>query len=283
MRPRPLSALALALGLGGCSATGVLAGLTPGPHARGAAAYAEGPRHGLDVYQPTKSGGLRPVVVFFYGGGWDQGDRRQYRFVGKALAAKGYVVVIPDYRIYPEALYPAFLQDSALAVRWARDHARDYGGDSARLFLMGHSAGAYNAAMLTYDSRWLAEVGLDPRRDVRGFVGLAGPYDFLPLQSARLKTIFGPEDRRPATQPINHVDGDEPPALLMHGLDDKVVEPGNAQRLAARVGAKGGRAEVVTFNHLSHALIVGALSAPLRLLAPVMGRTTSFIDGEAAR
>ncbi len=282
MRPWLLGLIAC-LGLGSCSATGALAALTATPAVAASRdlAYATGPCHGLDLYRPRGSG-PHPVVVFFYGGSWDSGARRDYRFVGQALAAQGYLTVIPDYRLYPEVRYPAFLQDGAMAVKWARDHAAQYGGDPGKLFLMGHSAGAYNAAMLTYDKRLLRAVGLDPAKDIMGLVGLAGPYDFLPLQSGTLKTIFGPEAQRPATQPINYVDGDEPPALFMHGWNDKVVEAPNATRMAARIKQKGGRVETVFFDRLSHPLIVASLAWPLRFLAPTMKTASSFIDREAA-
>lgn len=281
---RWLPVVAACLGLGGCSAAGTLAVLTATPMVTATSdlSYAEGPRHGVDVYRP-RGGGAHPVVVFFYGGNWDSGSRQAYRFVGQSLAAQGYLTIIPDYRVYPQVLYPDFLQDNAKAVRWARDHAMAYGGDPHRLFLMGHSAGAYNAAMLTYDQRLLAAVGMDPNRDVKGFIGLAGPYDFLPLSSERLKIIFGPQDTRPATQPVAYVDGDEPPALLLHGLKDTTVEPANADRMAARIRQKGGRVAVIKYAGLSHPMILGALAGPLRLLAPVMRDTTAFIDREAGR
>lgn len=280
---RWLAAMALTLGLGGCSATGVLGTLTASPGVRTAAdeAYAPGPRHGVDVYAPK--GTVKAVVVFFYGGGWDSGARNDYRFVGQALADKGYLTFVPDYRVYPEVRYPDFLRDCAEATRWARDHAAAYGGDPRTLFLMGHSAGAYNAAMLTLDPRWLTAVGMDPRRDVRGTVGLAGPYDFLPLKSAELKTIFGPEDQRPATQPIAYVTGDAPPMLLMAGRNDTVVDPGNSERLAARIRQRGGDVQVVMFDKLSHPLIVGALAGPLTFLAPVKALTAEFIDAHTPR
>jgi acetyl esterase/lipase len=220
------------------------------------------------------------VVVFFYGGGWDQGEKRDYRFVGQTLAEQGFVAVVPDYRVYPAVRYPAFLQDSALAVRWARDHAAENGGDPERVFLMGHSAGAYNAVMLAVDRRWLGAVGMDPRRDLRGVIGLAGPYDFLPLHSDELKAIFGPPDMRPDTQPINHVDGQAPPMLLMTDARDKVVDPGNTERMADRIRERGGQVEAVTFPGLSHALILGAIARPLHFLAPVARRVRGFIAFE---
>ena len=243
--------------------------------------YAPGPRGRLDVYRPTGVTAPAPVVVFIYGGSWDSGRRQDYTFVGAALAAKGFVAVIPDYRVYPEVRWPTFLQDNARAVAWARDHAAEYGGDPRKLFLMGHSAGAYDAVMLALDRRWLAAVGIDPKRDLRGVIGLAGPYDFLPLHSEELKTIFGPPDGRPATQPINYVDGANPPLFLATDTADKVVEPSNTERLAAKVRAAGGPVETREYKGLSHVLVVAAIAAPLRLLAPVLRDATAFIRSHA--
>lgn len=244
-------------------------------------AYAVGPRHSLDVYAPKHPKAGAPVVVFLYGGGWDSGDKAMYRFVGAALATHGYVAVLPDYRVYPVARYPDFLVDSAAAVRWARDHAREYGGDPTRLFLMGHSAGAYNAVMLGLDRRWLGAVGMDPNRDLAGVVGLAGPYDFLPLKSPELMDIFGPEDQRPQTQPINHVGPGAPPMFLAHDLGDRVVYPRNTQNLAAKLTAAGDPVETRYYNGLDHARLVGVIATPLRFMAPVFKDLTAFIDAHA--
>lgn len=278
----PLIALAAALGLGACSTVGALNAATPGrgPAARDIA-YGDGPRRTLDVYAPRRT--PAPVVVFLYGGGWDTGAKADYAFAGKALAAQGYVAVIPDYRLYPEVRYPGFLEDSAQAVAWAKKHAAEYGGDPDRLVLMGHSAGAYNAAMLALDSRWLGAVGMDPKTDLKGMVGLAGPYDFLPLRSDRLKIIFGPEAQRPATQPVAYVDGGDPPLWLAHDAGDRVVDPGNMTRLAAAVRAKGGSVETKTYKGLNHALLVGTLAWPLRFLAPVLRDASAFIDAKTGR
>ncbi|MDQ0466774.1 acetyl esterase/lipase [Caulobacter ginsengisoli] len=278
--PRRLFAAALAsLGLAGCSTVDVLNRIEPrtGVEIVRDVAFGPGAHDRLDIYRP-RSGGPGPVVVFIYGGSWNSGSRSIYAFAGSALASHGYTVFIPDYRVYPEVNYPVFLQDNARAVRWARDHAGDYGGDPARLVLMGHSAGAYNAAMLAYDRRWLAAVGLDPRRDVKALIGLSGPYDFLPLHSDELKIIFGPEDQRPATQPINYVDGEGPPAFLGVGIRDSVVNPGNTARLAQRIRDKGGLVETRQYGRVTHAMTIGVFAAPLRGVAPVLRDVEAFID-----
>jgi acetyl esterase/lipase len=246
-------------------------------------AYADGPRGRLDVYRSARADGRAPVVVFFYGGGWDSGRKEDYAFAGAALARQGFVVVVPDYRLYPQVRWPAFVQDSAAAVAWTKTHIDGYGGDAHALFLMGHSAGAYNAVTLAVDRRWLGAVGMDPRRDLKGVVGLAGPYDFLPLRSDKLKTLFGVENQRPDTQPINHVDGHAPPLFLATDDADKVVDPGNTARMAARVRAVGGVVETKSYKGLDHALLMGAVAAPLRFLAPVLKDATAFMRAHLAQ
>lgn len=283
-RGLPLASLAgaLAASLSACSTVGVLNAVEPrfGVVTTRDAIYQPGPRGGLDVYRPRDANGSTPVVVFIYGGGWDSGAKSEYAFIGDALASKGYLTFILDYRLYPEVRWPAFLEDNAKAIRWVRDHASEFGGDPGKLFLVGHSAGAYNAVMLSLDRRWLAAVGMDPRRDLRGVVGLAGPYDFLPLHSDELKAIFGPPKTRPATQPINYVDGQGPPLFLATDNHDKVVDPGNTTRLADKIRAQGGSVETKTYAGLSHALLLGVVAAPLRFLAPVLKDMTTFIDGQ---
>jgi acetyl esterase/lipase len=279
-----MAAAVLGVSLAGCAATTVLNTLEPrfGVTATRDLTYAPGPRHGLDVYAPKAPAPHAPVLVFVYGGGWDTGSKSQYGFIGDAMASHGYVTVIPDYRIYPEARYPDFVQDTAMAVRWAKAHAAQYGGDPDNIFLMGHSAGAYNVAMVALDPQWLGAVGLDPHRDIRGVVGLAGPYDFLPLQSVELKTIFGVTGQEPASQPIDHVDGREPPMFLAHDLGDKTVYVRNTEHLAAKIAAAGGEVQTRYYKGLDHALMIGVFAAPLRFLGPVYSDTTRFIDAHSA-
>jgi acetyl esterase/lipase len=245
-------------------------------------AYGDDPRQGVDVYAPADIKAA-PMVVFFYGGSWQEGERVDYRFVGSALAGRGFVTAIPDYRLYPQVLYPDFLKDSARAVRWARDNAARFGGDPERLVVMGHSAGAHIAAMLTLDREWLAAEGMEAHRDLSGMVGLAGPYEFLPLVDDTLKIIFGPEAGRAVSQPINHVDGHAPPLLLLTGGQDRTVDPANSTRLAAKVRAMGGVAERKDYPKLDHRTLVGALAPVLRPLGPVLPDVAGFIQRVAVR
>jgi acetyl esterase/lipase len=239
------------------------------------------PRLTLDVYRPANAQGALPVVVFFYGGSWQWGDKSIYRFAGAALARAGFVAVIPNYRVFPAVLYPDFLRDSALAVRWTKDNAARFSGDPAKLFLAGHSAGAYNAISLATDRRWLADTKLDPKRDLAGVIGIAGPYDFLPLESENLKIIFGAEEGRPKTQPIHYVNGDEPPLLLLRPAKDTVVDPENSARLAKRIEEKGGSATLKTYDRVGHLSIIGTFSPLLAFLAPVRNDVVEFIRRSA--
>jgi acetyl esterase/lipase len=237
--------------------------------------YAQDARHTLDICRP-RGAAVAPVVVFFYGGGWRSGSKRLYRYVARALARRGYVAVLPDYRIYPEVRYPDFLVDGAAAVRWTKDNVARFGGDPQKIFLMGHSAGAHIAAMLAVDPVWLRKTGLAPDRDIAGLIGLAGPYDFLPLRDQTLKIIFGGADR-PETQPICHVAPGVPPALLVTGDADKVVDPGNSTRFADRLRAAGNDATALIYPRVGHFNIVAALSPFLWYFAPVLRDTDIFI------
>ncbi len=266
--------------LAGCSPLGIINGLAPDRLVARSIAYGEGPRRRLDVYAPSAHpapDASHPVVLFLYGGAWDTGERAMYRFVGGALAALGFVVMIPDYRLYPQVHYPEFLLDCAQALAWTRRHGPGFGGAAAPPYLLGHSAGAYNAAMLALDPRWLGAVGLTPRSDLSGMAGLAGPYDFLPLDSDELRRIFAPGRPLRSTQPIAHVDGRNPPMLLLAGGADRVVRPANTLRLAQQVRQAGGPVEARLYRGIDHVEILGAFAGPLRFLAPSLRDCASFM------
>ena len=198
--------------------------------------YGDLARQSLDVYQPSEPRKVpAPVVVFFYGGGWGSGERGDYRFVGQFLAARGFTVVIPDYRVGREGVFPAFLEDGAKALRWTQDHIAERGGDPQNIFLMGHSAGAYNAMMLALDRRYGAAAGFDATR-IRGVVGLAGPYDFK-LVNGNLQRVFGAAPDLRETQPVNFVGPGAPPVLLITGDADDTVNPRNSRSLAQHLEA----------------------------------------------
>lgn len=222
------------------------------------------PPQKLDIYQPhLLSDTLLPVIVFFYGGSWDSGSKQDYLFLAEAFTAQGYLVVIPDYRHYPEVKFPQLMQDPALAFQWVKTHISTYHGDPQRVFMMGHSAGAHLAVMLSLNAEYLARVGLDPEA-IAGTVGLAGAYDFLPLGSDRLRAIFAPPEQEWTSQPIHFVNGKNPPLLLLTGTKDRTVWPKNSINLANAITAKGGRAQLITYEGYDHVDIIAKLAKPLR-------------------
>jgi acetyl esterase/lipase len=241
-------------------------------------AYGPDARQRLDVYRPAHAVSPAPVVVFFYGGNWNSGDRKDYLFVGEALAAKGFVAVVPDYRLYPQVRFPGFLADSAHAVRWIMDHIAEYGGDPQRVFVMGHSAGAYNAAMLALNPEYLKAAGVDPKR-IRGMIGLAGPYDFLPLTGRVTREVFGYPDTPVTTQPIHFASSASPPVLVITGAEDDVVDPGNSVRLGASLKEHGVFVREIVYPKLGHRSLIGALAAPLRShYGPVLEDVSAFVN-----
>jgi acetyl esterase/lipase len=232
-------------------------------------------RLSLDVYAPERAQGA-PVVVFFYGGSWEDGKRRWYRYVGDALASSGIVTVIPDYRKFPDVRFPAFMHDAARAVAWARDHAPEYGGDPARLFVMGHSAGGQIAALLAADQRYLATVDMRPR-DLAGMIGLAGAYAFLPFVDDEAQIFGNNPTGRYDSQPINFIDGDEPPMLLLQGLDDDEVPPHNAEVVAERAQAMDGTAVLKLYPGVGHSSILLSLARGHVSSVPTLHDILAFI------
>jgi acetyl esterase/lipase len=268
-----------ALALAGCSATTLINQFTPAGSYRATRdlRYGSGNRRLLDVYQPSALTAPAPVIVFFYGGNWDSGARADYLFAGAALAARGYLVAVPDYRLFPEVRFPDFLDDCAAAVRWTVDHAGEFGGDPARIFLMGHSAGAYNAAMLALDPEYLHAAGVEQRR-IRGLIGLAGPYDFRPLLGEVTRAVFGYPDTPARTQPISFAAAGAPRSLLVTGSADDIVDPGNSRRLAARLREQGAPVREIEYANIGHRTLIGALALPLQRLAPVLDDIAAFIE-----
>lgn len=267
--------------LAGCSSLGTLNGvnnLTPGDagtdRLQGDIAYGSDPRQKLDIYAP-KGARNAPVVVFFYGGSWNSGRRQDYVFAARALAAKGFVTVVPDYRLVPQVRYPGFVEDGAAAVAWTQKNIADYGGNPAWIGVSGHSAGAYIALMLALDGRWLARAGAPGA--IKAAVGLAGPYDFLPFQPGGAADLaFGKAPDRRDTQPIAHAWADAPPVLLLAGADDTTVLPRNSTALAAALTRAGASARVVTYPGIGHIGIILAMSKPFRGKAPALADSAAF-------
>ena len=246
-------------------------------------AYGSDPRQQLDLYVPTKGSGPFPVVLFSYGGSWNSGTRTEYRFVGDALASRGVLVVIADYRVYPQVRYPEFLEDSARAAAWAFANVKDQGGDPRRIYVMGHSAGAYNAAMLALDGRWLGTVGISTKA-LAGFIGLAGPYDFLPIRDPAVQPVFFHPNSPPDSQPIRHAGPESPRSFLAAPENDQIVDAErNTHQLAKKLAAVGVSVTYKRYPGVSHESLIGAMGRPLRWLAPVLDDVDAFIrsDGKS--
>jgi acetyl esterase/lipase len=243
--------------------------------------YGEGPRQRLDVYAPAVPREPAPVLVFFYGGSWESGAKDDYAFVGQALAAQGFVTVLPDYRLYPQARFPDFLQDGAAAIAWVRDNIAAYGGDPRRIVLAGHSAGAYNAVMLGLDPRYLTAAGVDPKV-IRAVAGLSGPYDFLPLDTDTTIKVFGQAPNLAETQPATFVGPLSPPAFLATGDADKTVKPRHTASLAARLRAANVPVQERVYRKLDHHDTLLALSVTFRSKAPELAEMSAFLMQQAA-
>lgn len=243
--------------------------------------YGTAPRQQLDIWAPAERGKDKlPVVIFYYGGAWVKGSRQEYGFAGRAFASKGFIAVIPDYRLVPGVVFPTFVQDSALAVKWVRDHIAEHGGDPARITLAGHSAGAYNAAILTLDTRYLRDIGVDPRV-VRAAALFAGPYDFYPFDGPRSKAAFGAWPRPAETQPVTYARADAPPLFIAQGTADDVVKPRNAPRLAARLKAVGAPFVLKEYPGKSHNDLVMGLSVPFRGSATTLADSVAFLKANS--
>lgn len=233
------------------------------------------PRQKLDIYAPRQRGGAAlPVLNFIYGGSWSDGDKNHYDFVGRALASLGYIVVIANYRLLPEVEYPAFLKDSAAAVDWVVANVGGYGGDADRIGLIGHSAGAYNAMMVLFDPAYLRAAGHFER--VRAVAGLSGPYDFYPFAVPITQRTFGAVADPEATQPVNLVPDDAPPAFLAHGDADTLVLPRNTVALARKLREKG--CVVVEKHYLgkTHPMTLMPIGRLLRHKVPVLADLAAF-------
>jgi acetyl esterase/lipase len=234
--------------------------------------YGSHPRHRFDFYAPPGDG-PHPVLLFVYGGSWDSGDKAGYEFVGRAFASRGYVTAIMDYRLVPEVFYPAFVEDVGLALPEVLKTAKQHGGDPDRLFLAGHSAGAYNIVQAILKPGFIP-----PEIKISAVATLAGPFDFVPLDSPKSIAAFSHFAPLEDTQPVHHARGDAPPMLLLHGADDTTVRVKNSRNLAAKLSEKGAAVEFKLYQGVSHVGILLALAKPLRGRAPVFEDVLAFFD-----
>ncbi len=226
--------------------------------------YGPSDKQYLSVYTPKDSvAEPLPVIVFVHGGSWNKGSPENYGFIGRAFVPEGFVVVLAAYRLHPEAIYPAMIEDTAAAIAWTQANITKHGGDPSRIVISGHSAGAYNVAMTALEARWLTEAG-GSAEQIAGVVGLAGPYDFYPFDSDSTRASFGHVPQGEVTQPVTHVRDDAPPKLLVHGEADTLVKPRNSRELAKRLENAGGKVETLYLKDGDHNQPLLALASPWR-------------------
>ena len=277
-------ALQVAVGRNGPAVVDAIDRITGGeqgvePVAR--ASYGSAEAQKLSVYRLSAATGTQPVILFVHGGSWATGDADDYGFVGRNLAARGFTVVVPGYRLFPEARYPAMLEDTAAAIGWTLDNIASFGGDSETIWLIGHSAGAYNIVQTVLDPQWLAKAGVS-QNAVGGVVALAGPYDFHPFDKESTRNSFGDAADPATTQPINHARSDAPPLLLIHGQRDETVKVRNTRALARAVERAGGDVETAIYPSMDHNAPLLSLANPWRDRRPVLSRIERFIADRTA-
>ena len=272
-----VATIALLLSLSACSPLKVLSVLSPSRHYERQLdlPYGDDPRQRLDVYLPVQAPEGAPLVVFFYGGSWTSGAKENYEFVAASLTEAGMIVVIPDYRVFPDVQFPAFVEDGALAVAWSLANLSRYGLDHSSVYLMGHSAGAHIAAMLAMNGDYLAaqDIGVDA---LNGFIGLSGPYDFLPIEGGYLEEVF-PIANRATSQPIDFVSPAAPPTLLIHGTGDTTVSISNSRRLAAALREHAVDVTLKTYEDAGHVRVVLGLAGPLEFVSSTLEDSRAFI------
>ena len=216
-------------------------------------AYGQKDVQKLDIISAKNQDAKSPVIIFYYGGGYSDGSKEMYLFIADYFAKRGYVVAIPDYSKYPNVKFPEFVEDGALAFNWVKDNISKYGGDANDIILIGHSAGAHIAALLTYDENY----GVS--ENVKSFIGLAGPYNFIP-EEEKYKKIFGPPENYKNMHVDNFVDGNEAPALLLWGAEDEIVGKRNIEILSDAINWKGGNVQTQILKNVDHISIISAFT-----------------------
>jgi acetyl esterase/lipase len=242
--------------------------------------YGPEPRHRMDLYLPKRMSASTPALLFFYGGAFISGHRREYRFIGQALASQGIITAIADYGLFPDHRFPEFVEDGAMAFAFLHARLPEYGGDPQRLFTAGHSAGAYIAIMLASNPEYLKAAG-DDISSLAGAIGIAGPYDFLPITNPTRIEIFGGTDRV-ETQPIHFIDGKRPPMLLLTGDRDVNIFPHNTYNMAARLREHGNDVEAIVYPGIEHFRIVLALAPLFRRMIPIRADIIRFVSAARA-
>lgn len=240
-------------------------------------AFGEHTRQRLDLYRPPAGTPERAaIIVFLYGGSWSSGSKDVYAFVGQALAARGFTTVIPDYRLYPDVQFPAFVEDTAAAYAWASLNLAERCNPARPIIVAGHSAGGHMAALLAYDPRYIAQASATALPPA-AIIGLAGPYTFEPTRWPSTKDAFASvADTPDVPRPVTFVRPTAPPALLLHGAADELVHLKNTRELAAALREAGSTTDTEIYPGIGHIGLVLTLARPLRWRAPTLEHMVTF-------
>ena len=238
--------------------------------------YGPGAQRTLDIYTPSRPAQDRPVLVFFHGGFWQSGDKKDYDFIGRTMAQRGVLTLVVNYRLYPQAIFPDFVKDGADAVAWTRENIAAYGGNPRRVFLMGDSAGAYIAVMLALDPQYLAQDGL-AGSSIAGVIGISGLYNFLPLGGKTYAAAFNSFKVPETTQPVHYASANAPPMLLITGQNDDMVDPANSATLASAIKAKGGKVDLSLYPQSGHIGLLLPFSPAYHGSTRIVDEVTAFL------
>ncbi len=208
-----------------------------------------------DIYAPEQAGAGRPAILLIHGGGWGAGGRAEFAELARWFAAQGAVAIAIDYRLSTAGhRWPAQRIDVQRALAWIDSHAFELGIDRTRIAALGGSAGGHLAAWLAVDNATGVRV--------KAVVSLWGPWDLTlpdaelqPDAIGMLETLLGPG--RPGAReasPYFHISRESAPVLLIHGLDDPLVPPSQAQRACARYRETGARCELLELPSEGHGL-----------------------------
>lgn len=250
-----LTALSL-FGAAACAPVTILNTITPSSSYEKASNISYGPleRQSLDIYRAEKPRANAPVLLFIHGGSWEDGSKDIYKFLAEGFTSEGFDVVVPNYRLYPEAVYPQMIDDTALSIAFS---AKQFAGRP--LVIMGHSAGGYNVLMTGLNPAYLTKAGGNLCQSVAGIVSLSSPTGIIPLSEEPFITIF-PDRFTKEDAPLNNAEGISPPIFFGHGAEDKTVYPQNSERLAEKIVARGGMATVKVYEGMDHTGAVKVLS-----------------------
>ena len=279
------NALIAALFLAGCDKLAAFNHLQPGDYQPTVAdlRYGDADRQKLDLYLPADRTKPAPLIVWFYGGSWDSGDKAKYAFVAKRFTEMGYAVAIPDYRLVPEIRFPEFIKDGAKALAFLKQYGQEHPNriTATPMILAGHSAGAYNAVQLVADQSYLASVGMSAN-DIAGIIGLSGPYDFYPYDVKATRIAFGDTpaaQSQPVEQDLFHM----PPMLLITGNRDHTVYPRNSRRLA-ELAPDTKLIEIADTGHAGTLIALGSILTENReILAPMSKFLTKHLPAPTKR